>query len=349
MLGAALLCLGVGAAAPARGQPAGGPVASPPADAATAQGGGVAAIRARGQLVCGVGAASPGFAVQDARGWRGIDVDYCRAVASVLLGDPARLRIVVTTAERGYAMLASGEVDMLARSATWTLEREAGLGVAFPIVSYYDGQGFLVHRNGGIGSMRQLDGATVCVGAGTTTEQNLGEWARAMRLRVNALALDYREAVAAFLGRRCDALTGDSSALGAVRAAQGGNAERFALLPELISKEPLGPLLRKGDWPLFDILRWTHFALLTAEELGVSSSSIEEARGSPSPDVQRLFGRVGQSGRLLGLEPDWAARLVRQVGNYGEVWERNIAPLGLPRGLNLLWLHGGLHYAPPMR
>lgn len=309
----------------------------------------VASIRARGDLVCGVSGISPGFSVLDGSNWRGLDVDYCRAVASVVLGNADRVRFVVASASRRFEMLGTGEIDLLARSTTWTLEREAGREIAFVGVSYYDGQGFLVRRDGGIGSARQLEGATICVGTATTTERNLVEWGRSMRLRFTVVALEYREAVAAFFEQRCDALTSDSSALAALRAAQGLRRNLYALMPEVISKEPLGPAVRKGDWRFFDVVRWTHFALLAAEEIGVTRATIDEARDSPNPDVQRLFGRVGQSGIALGLDADWGARLVRQVGNYGEIWERNIEPLGVRRGPNLLWLHGGLHYAPPMR
>ena len=309
----------------------------------------VADIRARGQLLCGVGAGSPGFSVEERGAWRGLDADYCRAVAAVVLGDATKVRIVPVSAARRFEVLTNGEVDMLARSTTWSLEREAGQRIAFAGINYYDGQAFMVRRDSGIGSARQIEGKTVCVAAATSSEQNLAEYGRAMRLHFTTLALPYTEAVAAFFDQRCDMLTSDASALAALRIGQGPRADRFTLLPEIISKEPLGPLVRKDDWRFFDIVRWTHFALLNAEELDITSTTIEGMRNSANPDIQRFFGRLGQSGTLLGLENDWAAQLVRQVGSYREVWERNIAPLGLLRGPNLLWIQGGLQYAPPMR
>jgi general L-amino acid transport system substrate-binding protein len=306
-------------------------------------------IRARGELICGVGGASPGFSVSELGTWRGIDADYCRAIASAVLGDASKVRFVAVPAETRFEGLVRGDIDVLARSTTWTLEREAGQGIAFAAINYFDGQGFLVRADSGIGSPRQFEGATVCVGVATTSERNLAEWSRALRLRFTTLALPYTEAVAAFLDRRCEVFTSDSTALAALRATQGGRASRYVLLPELISKEPLAIALRKGDARFFDVVRWVHHALLTAEELDLSSAVVGQARQSGNPDIQRLFGTIGESGRLLGLEPGWAARMVAQVGNYREIYERSLGALGLPRGANLLWLHGGLHYAPPMR
>jgi general L-amino acid transport system substrate-binding protein len=318
---------------------------------ALAQSGGddLAAIRARGELVCGVGGASPGFSVNDGGTWRGIDADYCRAIAAAVLGDAAKVRFVPVSAGARFEALVRGDVDVLARSTTWTLEREAGQGIAFAAINYFDGQGFLVRADSGIGSPRQFEAATICVGVATTSERNLADWGRALRLGFKTLALPYTEAVTAFVERRCEVFTSDSSALAALRTAQGGRADRYVLLPELISKEPLAIAVRKADWRLFDVVRWVHHALLTAEELDLSSAVVGQARQSGNPDIQRLFGTIGESGRLLGLEPGWAARMVAQVGNYREIYERSLGALGLPRGANLLWLHGGLHYAPPMR
>jgi general L-amino acid transport system substrate-binding protein len=335
-LGAALL--GAAIAAPATAQ-------SPPA-ADT-----VGAIRARGQLICSTAPSTVGFSLPDSQGvWRGIDVDYCRAVAAAILGDPNRIRIVPSSTQQRFTMLQSGEIDMLVRSTTWTLAREASLGLAFAGVSVYDGQGFMVHRDSGVTSARQLDGATVCVQPGTTTELNMADFFRTNRLRYTPVVIENIEEIrSAFISRRCDAYTNDASSLASFAAGQGANAGRYLLLPEIISKEPLGPVVRKGDWRFFDIVRWVHFALITAEELGITQSNIESFVNSPNPDVQRFLGRTGDLGRMMGVDNDFAIRAVRAVGNYGEVWERNMTPIGFPRGINNLWTRGGLQYAPPMR
>jgi general L-amino acid transport system substrate-binding protein len=311
----------------------------------------VAAIRGRNQLVCTTAPSTPGFAVPDSQGiWRGMDVDYCRAVAAALLGDAARIRIVPSSTAQRFTMLQSGEVDMIVRATTWTLAREAQLGLAFAGISVYDGQGFLVHRDAGVTSARQLDGATVCVSPGTTTELNLADYFRTHRMRFTPVVIDNVEEIRnAFMARRCDAYTTDASALASFAAGQGANSARYLLLPDIISKEPLGPAVRKGDWRFFDIVRWTHFALITAEELGITAANIDSFAGSTNPDVQRFLGRTGDLGRMMGLENDWAVRVIKAVGNYGELWERNLTPIGFPRGPNNLWNRGGLHYAPPMR
>lgn len=311
----------------------------------------VAAIRSRGTLVCSTAPSTVGFSLPDSQGvWRGIDVDYCRAVATAILGDPNRIRIVPSSTAQRFTMLQSGEIDMLVRSTTWTLAREASLGLAFAGVSVYDGQGFMVHRDSGVTSARQLDGATVCVQPGTTTELNMADFFRTNRLRYTPVVIENIEELRnAFISRRCDAYTNDASSLASFAAGQGANMNRYLLLPEIISKEPLGPVVRKGDWRFFDIVRWTHFALVTAEELGITSRNIEEFANSPNPDVQRFLGRTGDLGRMMGLDNEWAVRVVRAVGNYGEVWQRNLTPIGFPRGPNELWTRGGLQYAPPMR
>jgi general L-amino acid transport system substrate-binding protein len=337
-LGAALgaLLLGAGVVAPA--------VAQPAADT-------VAAIRQRGQLVCSHAPSTVGFSLPDSQGvWRGIDVDYCRAIAAAILGDPNRIRIVPSSTQQRFTMLQSGEIDVLIRSTTWTLAREASLGLAFAGVNVYDGQGFMVHRDSGVTSARQLDGATVCVQPGTTTELNMADFFRTNRLRYTPVVIENIEEIRnAFITRRCDAYTNDASSLASFAAGQGANANRYLLLPEIISKEPLGPVVRKGDWRFFDIVRWVHFAMVTAEELGITQSNIETFANSPNPDVQRFLGRTGDLGRMMGLENDFAVRVIRAVGNFGEVWERNMTPIGFPRGVNNLWTNGGLQYAPPMR
>lgn len=330
-LGAALLL-----AAPA--------VAQPTADT-------VAAIRARGQLVCSSAPSTVGFSLPDSQGvWRGIDVDYCRAVATAILGDPNRIRIVPSSTAQRFTMLQSGEIDILIRSTTWTLAREASLGLVFAGVNVYDGQGFMVHRDSGVTSARQLDGATVCVQPGTTTELNMADFFRTHRLRYTPVVIENIEEIRnAFITRRCDAYTNDASSLASFAASQGANANRYLLLPEIISKEPLGPVVRKGDWKFFDIVRWVHFALVTAEEFGITQANIDSFANSTNPDIQRFMGRTGDLGRMMGLDNDWAVKVVRAVGNYGEVWERNMTPIGFPRGVNNLWTRGGLQYAPPMR
>ncbi len=311
----------------------------------------VAAIRARGTLVCGVAINSAGFALPDSRGeFRGLDVDTCRAVAVAILGDATKVRFVPNTAVQRFPMLQSGELDILARNTTWTLGRESSLGLAFAGINFYDGQGFMVRRNANVTSARQLDGATVCVQPGTTTELNLADYFRTNRMRFTPVVIESVEEIrAAFVSGRCDAYTNDASSLASFRATQ-QNPNDFVLLPEIISKEPLGPTVRKGDWRFFDIVRWSLFAQIAAEELGVTSANVEEmARTSQNPDVQRLLGRTGDLGRSMGLSNDWALQIIRQVGNYGEMYERNITPIGIPRGVNNLWNNGGLHYAPPIR
>jgi general L-amino acid transport system substrate-binding protein len=311
----------------------------------------LAAVRARGLLLCGVSVNAPGFALPDARGeWRGLDVDACRAVAAAVLGDAAKVRFVPTTTQVRFTALQSGEVDMLARNTTWTLGREAQLGLAFASISFYDGQGFMVKQASGVASARQLDGATICVQPGTTTELNLADWFRTHRMRFTPVVIEQAEEIRqAFVSGRCDAYTNDASSLASFRASQGAAGEQYVLLPEIISKEPLGAVVRKGDWRWFDIVRWSHFAMVTAEELGITSRNIDGFMGSANPDVQRLLGRSGDFGRAMGLDNDWAVRIIRQVGNSEEAWERNVAPLGVPRGINALWTKGGLQYAPPIR
>jgi general L-amino acid transport system substrate-binding protein len=311
----------------------------------------VAAIRARGSLVCGVAVNSAGFALPDSRGeMRGLDADTCRGVAAAILGDASKVRFAPSTTVQRFPMLQSGEIDMLARNTTWTLARETQLGLAFAGINFYDGQGFMVRKNSGVTSARGLDGATVCVQPGTTTELNLSDYFRTHNMRFTPVVIESVEEIrSAFLAGRCDAYTNDASSLASFRATQ-RNPDEFVLLPEIISKEPLGPSVRKGDWRFFDIVRWTLFAQIAAEELGVTSANVEElARTSTNPDIQRLLGRTGELGQSMGLANDWVVKVIRQVGNYGEMYERNITPIGIPRGVNRLWTQGGLHYAPPLR
>ena len=312
----------------------------------------VAAIRARGQLVCGVAVNAPGFALPDTRGeFRGLDVDTCRAVASAILGDATKVRFVPNTTVQRFPMLQSGELDILVRNTTWSMARETQLGLAFAGINFYDGQGFMVRRSSNVTSARQLDGATICVQPGTTTELNLTDYFRTNRMRFTPVVIEQAEEIrAAFVAGRCDAYTNDASSLASFRATRTTDAAEFVLLPEIISKEPLGPAVRKGDWRFFDIVRWTLFAQIAAEELGLNSGNVEEiARTTTNPDIQRFVGRTGDLGQSMGLPNDWAVRVIRQVGNYAEMYERNITPIGIPRGVNNLWNNGGLHYAPPIR
>ncbi|WP_338666009.1 amino acid ABC transporter substrate-binding protein [Pararoseomonas sp. SCSIO 73927] len=309
------------------------------------------AVRARGQVVCGTAATLPGFATVDSRGeWSGLYVDVCRTVAAAMFGDASRVRYVATTLQNRLPMLQSGEIDILASNTTWTLTREASLGLQFAGVTFYDGQGFLVRRSLGVTSARQLDGATVCVQPGSTTELNLADYFRRNSMRLTPLVIETVEEVRnAVLAGRCDAYTIGTAALTAFRAGLGAQAAEFVLLPEVISKEPLGPVVRKGDGKWFDLVRWAGYAPLLAEEFGITSANVEARMSDPDPEVQRFLGRTGGFGTMLGVRDDWAAQIVRQVGNYAEQWDRNVTPLGLQRGLNRLWTNGGVHYPPPAR
>jgi general L-amino acid transport system substrate-binding protein len=309
------------------------------------------AIRARGHLLCGVTPNTVGFATPDSRGeWHGLDADTCRSVAAAIFGDASHTRFVPTTAQNRFTALQSGEVDMLSRATTWTLGREALLGLAFAGINYYDGNAFMIRRSLGVDSATKLDGASVCLQPGSTTELNVADYFRRNNMRLNPLLIENLEELrAAFASGRCDAYASDTSTLAAFRLGQGAQGADYVLLPEIFSKEPLGPVVRKGDWKFFDVVRWTGFALLTAEELGITAGNIATFESSANPDVQRFMGRSGDLGRQLGLNNDWAVRAVRAVGNFGEMWERSVTPTGMPRGVNRLWNQGGLMYAPPMR
>ena len=311
----------------------------------------LAEVKSRGTLRCGVSEGVPGFSVKDAAGrWTGIETDFCRAVAAAALGDAGRVTFVPLRASARFPALRSGAVDLLARSTTWTLGREAGLKVLFAGVLLYDGQGFLVPAASGVKSVAQLNGATVCVEKGTMHEPNLADYFTARGLRVTPLVIDSAAGVVdAFFAGRCGAYSSDASHLAVARLrAPGGQA--FDILPERISKEPLGPVVRSGDDEWFLLVRWTLFALIAAEEAGVTPADIRER--AREPVVQRVLGTLSESGRVLGVAPDWALRAVEAVGNYGDLFERNLgsqSPLHLERGLNRLWTQGGLMYAPPFR
>jgi general L-amino acid transport system substrate-binding protein len=309
------------------------------------------AVKQRGQLVCGVSTGVPGFSLPDSQGVeRGLDADSCRAVAAATLGDASKVKFVPLTTTNRFTALQSGEVDVLIRSTTWTLGREANLGLVFAWVNYYDGTGFLVKQSAGVKSVKEMDGATICVQPGTSTELAISDYFRQNNLKFTPILIqDLTEIQGAFLSGRCDAYSTDSSALATFRFTQGTKANDFVLLPEIISKEPLGAMVRKGDDKWFDVVRWTFIAALTAEENNVTSKNVDEMVGSNVPDVRRLLGVDGDMGKALGLDNKWAYNEVKQVGNFGEIWDRNITPLGVKRGINNLWNKGGLQYPPPIR
>ncbi|PPQ27976.1 amino acid ABC transporter substrate-binding protein [Rhodopila globiformis] len=321
---------------------------------AAAQGSGSAlldAIKARGQVLCGTADTVPGFSLPDSKGvMRGLDADSCRAVAAAVLGDAGKVKFVATTIQNRFTALQSGEIDLLARGTTWTLGREANLGLEFAWVNYYDGTGFLVKASSGVKSARALDGATICVQPGTSTELAINDYFRVNRMTFTpVLIADVAEIRGAFLSDRCDAYSTDASALATFRFSQGDKAKDLVLLPEIISKEPLGVMVRKGDDKWFDVVRWTFIAMITAEEKGITSANVDTFLNSNDPDVRRLLGLEGDMGKALGLDNKWAYNVIRQVGNLGELWDRNIAPMGVSRGINNIWTKGGLQYAPPIR
>ena len=311
------------------------------------------AIRARGQLVCGVNTGLAGFALADSAGrWGGIDVDVCRALAAVMFNDATKVRYVPLNTQQRFTALQTGEVDILSRNTTWTLSRDTQLGLNFAATVYYDGQGFMVPRKLGVKSAKELDGATVCVQPGTTTELNLADYFRANKLKFKPVVIEnLQEVNSAFFAGRCDVLTTDASGLAAVLSKDAPNkGNDHVILPDIISKEPLGPAVAQGDEQWLDIVKWTIFALIEAEEYGVSQANVEKtAKDTANPNVSRMLGKTPGMGKAIGLSEDWVVRAVKAVGNYGEMWERNIKPLGLPRGLNNQWNKGGLMYAPPIR
>ncbi|GAB6050726.1 amino acid ABC transporter substrate-binding protein [Hydrogenophilus islandicus] len=312
------------------------------------------AIKARGEIRCGVSDGLPGFSFTDEKGVvRGIDADFCRALAAAVFGDANKVKFTPLTAKERFTALQSGEIDVLSRNTTWTMSRDTGMGMVFPAaVVYYDGQGFLVNKKLGVKSAKELDGATVCIQAGTTTELNLSDYFRANKMRYTPITYDKSDESAKGLeAGRCDVLTSDQSQLYAQRIKM-ANPDQYAVLPEVISKEPLGPVVRPGDHEWFSIVRWTHYAMLTAEELGVTSKNVTEMKQSTNPEVRRLLGVDNDFGKPIGLPQDWAFQVIKQVGNYGESFERNVgmgSPLKIARGLNALWKDGGLQYAPPIR
>jgi general L-amino acid transport system substrate-binding protein len=309
------------------------------------------AVKSRGHVQCGVNTGLAGFSQPDSKGqWRGIDVDFCRAVAAAVFGDATKVRYTPLTAQQRFTALQSGEIDILARNTTWTIVRDTSLGLNFVGVNYYDGQGFMVPKKLGVKSAKDLNGATVCVQPGTTTELNLADYFRANRMSFKPVVIEKLEEVLnAYFSGRCDVFTTDHSGLVAVRASRAPNPAEHVILPEIISKEPLGPAVRHGDDRWFDVVKWSLFAMLEAEELGLTSKNIAEQAKSANPSIQRFVGATGDIGKMLGLDNRWAVNVIRQVGNYAESFDANLKPLGFERGLNRLWNDGGLMYAPPIR
>src|SRR5258708_5516942 len=308
-------------------------------------------VRSKGFVSCGTNTGLAGFSQPDSKGvWRGIDVDLCRAVAAAVFGDAAKVRYVPATTQQRFTSLQSGEVDLLSRNTTWSFSRDASLGFNFAGINFYDGQGFMVWKKLNVKSAKQLNGATICVQPGTTTELNLADYFRANRMTFKPVVIDKLEEVLnAYFGGRCDVFTTDVSGLVSVRGSRAPNAADHVILPEVISKEPLGPLVRHGDDRWFDIVKWSLFAMIEAEEMGLSSKTIDQAASSKDPAVQRFVGATGDFGKMLGLDNRWAFNIVKQVGNYGESFDANLKPLGFERGLNALWKDGGLMYSPPIR
>ena len=307
-------------------------------------------IKKAGALNCGVSQGLPGFSNPDDKGsWTGIDVDYCKALAAAVLGDANKVKFVPLSAKVRFTALQSGEIDVLSRNTTWTFTRDTNLGLNFSGVLYYDGQGFMVRKKLGVKSARELAGAAVCTNTGTTTELNLADYFRSNGMKYKVVAFESaNEVVAAYDAGRCDVFTTDRSGLAAQRTKL-KNPDEHMVLPEIISKEPLGPVVRQGDDQFFNISRWVLNALIIAEELGVSSKNVDQMASSKNPEIQRLLGVKGKYGEYIGLDAKWAARAIKAVGNYAEMYERNVTPLGLARGVNNLWNKGGILYAPPFR
>ena len=310
-------------------------------------------IKQRGQIVCGTSEGVPGFSLQDAKGvWQGFDTDICRALAAAIFNDQDKASYLSLSSKNRLVALQSGEIDVLARTTTWTLGRDVGQGIAFTAVNYYDGQGFIVRKKLNIANVKALDGASICVAQGTTTELNLADYGRTNGIKFETVAFaTLDDTVQAYEAGRCDAYTTDLSALGGTRGKL-KVPDEHVLLQEVISKEPLGPWVRKGDTAWFDIVRWTVFALVDAEELGVTKANVDEMLTSKNPEVRRLLGSEGKFGEGLGLSNDWVVRIIKAVGNYGESFDRHFGPNSSnpqPRSLNRLWSQGGIQFAPPVR
>lgn len=310
-------------------------------------------VQKQGFVKCGVDGGLPGFSEVASGGkWSGIDVDGCRAVATAALGDASKVKYVALNAKERLAALQSGEIDVLVRNVTWTQTRDTSLGLNWAGTNYYDGQGFMVRKELGVKSAKELDGASICIQTGTTTELNVADYFRANNLKYKAIAYDTNDQVLqSYENERCDVLTSDASQLYGLRTKL-KDPKAHIVLPEIISKEPLGPAVRQGDDKWFNIVKWTFFAMVAAEEHGITSKNVDEMKKSSSPAIKRILGVEGKMGSNLGLKADWAYQIIKQIGNYGEVFERNIGtstPLNMERGINALWTNGGLQYSPPFR
>ncbi len=321
--------------------------------ASTAMAGTLEDVVAKGYIQCGVTTGVPGFALPDENNnWAGLDVDYCRALSAAIFNDPDKVRYTPLNSTERFAALSSGEVDVLSRVTTWTMSRDTQLGFNFVGVMFYDGQGFMVRKEDGISSASELSGASVCIQTGTTTELNAADYFAANGFEYNPIVFVERdEVLKAYEDGRCDVFTTDASGLAANRS-KFADPSAHVILDDIISKEPLGPVVRQGDDTWFNIARWTYFALLNAEELGVTSANVDEMLGSDNPAIKRLLGVEGDFGSPMGLNKDWAYQIIKAVGNYGEIYERHVGPntpLGLERGLNALWTQGGIQYGPPIR
>ena len=323
--------------------------------AGAAKAGTLADVQKRGTLVCGVnGPGLTGFGIPDDQGhWRGLDVDVCRAVASAVFGDDTKVKYVPLGPKERFTALQSGEIDLLVRNSTWTFSRDTDLGLDFVAVNYYDGQGFMVRKELGVDSALKLSGATICVQTGTTTEKNLADWFQTNKLELKTVVFENADqARQAYDQGRCDAYTTDASGLASERT-QLKNPGDNIILPEIISKEPLGPAVRHGDDNWGDVVRWSYFVMLIAEEKGITQANVDQVKASSQdPEVRRMLGVDEDIGKMMGVPKDWAYHVIKNVGNYGESFERNVGlktPLGLARGLNELWNKGGLQYAPPIR
>jgi general L-amino acid transport system substrate-binding protein len=326
---------------------------TPDTGTTTPAGGTLEIVKKRDILRCGVNTGLPGFSVPDDKGhWTGLDVDVCRAVAAAVFGDADKVKYQPLTAKERFTALQSGEIDMLSRNTTWTLTRDSAQGLNFVGVSYYDGQGFMINKDLGITSALELAGATVCTGAGTTTELNLADYFRQNQMAYTPVVFDSSDqTIKGFEIGRCDILTSDQSQLYSLRLKL-AKPDSVMVLPEIISKEPLGPLVRQGDDKWFNIVKWTLFALINAEEMGITSANVDKMKTSTNPGIKRLLGVEGNLGKGLGLSNDWAYQIIKQVGNYAEIFDRNVgkdSPLSIERGLNALWNKGGIQYAPPIR
>ena len=310
-------------------------------------------VKAKGYIQCGVTGGVPGFSAPDSNNvWTGLEVDFCRAMAAAIFKDADAVRYTSLTSQERFTALSAGEIDVLSRTTTWTMSRDTQLGISFVGTMFYDGQGFMVREADGITSALDLSGAAICIESGTTTELNAADYFAANKLEFNTVVfVDQDEVVKAYEDGRCDVYTTDSSALAAERS-KFADPSAHVILPEIISKEPLGPVVRQGDDGFFNIARWTYFALLEAEELGVSSANVDEMLASDNPAIKRLLGVEGDFGTPLGLTKDWAYQIIKLVGNYAESYEKHVGPntpIGLARGLNALWKDGGIQYSPPIR